>query len=397
MNRYEMTAATRRLMVAGLGLAALPACTFDARNSGAITEPGLEDQRAVVALVQGVVGDYDFAFHRSSLYSGLISDEVRSSGTYSTWRSADVDGLVDANSASSGVQNISAEWWTRLHRARVLAEVAYDRVDGSLEGTQRAELLALSRAYSGMSYHDIGEYFCSAAYDAGPEVARAQSLERARTHLTESIALAGEAGVDSIANLARLMRAQVNFSLGDFDAALADAHAVPKGFKWSAHYRDGAYEANETFVFMNEQALATVEAGFTATGDPRVVVKANGKGADKVTPRFDQQKFGAHTFMTLGKWQEARLIEAEILLARGQVSNALALVNEVRVAAGLAPVASTLTAAQAEAALRNERKREFFMEGQRMLDMRRWNLFPTTWQASCVPIPASEIATNPNI
>jgi hypothetical protein len=397
MIRYEMTAVTRRWMVAGLGLVALPACTFDARNQGAITEPGLEDQRAVVALVQGVVGDYDFAFQRSSLFSGLISDEVRSSGTYTSWRAADVDGVVDANSATTGVQNISAEWWVRLHRARVLAEVAYDRVDGSLVGQQRASLMALSRVYSGMSYRDIGEYFCSAAYDAGPEVARAQSLERARTHLTESIALAGEAGVDSVATLARLIRGQVNYSLGDLDAALADVRSVPKGFKWNAHYRDGAYEANETYVYMNEQALATVESGFSATGDPRVPVKANGKGADKVTARFDQQKFTAHTNIGLAKWQEARLIEAEILLARGQVSSAVALMNEVRTAAGLAALSSTLTAAQAEAALRTERKHELFMEGQRMLDMRRWGLFPQGWQATCVPIPASELATNPNI
>ena len=86
MIRFEMTAASRRWMAAGLGLVALPACTFDARNHGAITAPGLEDERALVALVQGVVGDYDFSFHRSSLFSGLISDEVRSSGTYTSWR-----------------------------------------------------------------------------------------------------------------------------------------------------------------------------------------------------------------------------------------------------------------------------------------------------------------------
>ena len=99
----------------------------------------------------------------------------------------------------------------------------------------------------------------------------------------------------------------------------------------------------------------------------------------------------------LAKWQEARLLEAEILLARGEVGNAVALVNEVRAAAGLAPVSSSLTAAQAEAALRTERKHELFMEGQRMLDMRRWGLFPQGWQASCVPIPAAEYATNPNL
>jgi hypothetical protein len=392
-----MKVAAMRWTMAGLGLVALPACTLDARNPGAITDTGLETESAVTALVNGVVGDYDFAFNRSSLYSGLISDEIRSSATYATWRSADLEGEIDAKSATSGIQNIAAEWWVRLHRARVISELAYTRVDATVVGGQRGPLLALTRAYSGMAYRDLAEYFCVAAYDAGPEVQRTASLERARTYLTESIALADEAGVDSVASLARLIRAQVNYSLGDLDAALADARAVPQGFRWEAHYRDGAFETNELVTFMSREGIATIQDGFWNTGDSRVPVKANGKGADGVTPRWDQQKYGLDTNMPIAKWQEARLIEAEILLGRGQVGDAVRLLNQVRADARLAPLAESLAAAQAEAALRTERKHELFLEGERMLDMRRWGLFPAGWKATCVPIPASEIATNPNL
>jgi hypothetical protein len=396
MTRYRMKLTPRRWVLAGVGLVALPACTLDARNPGAITEPGLEDESAVVALVQGMVGDYDFAFNRSALFSGLISDEIRSSVSYATWQAADLEGTIDANSATAGVQNISAEWWARLHRARVISELAYDRVDAAVVGPQRLPLLALSRAYSGMAYRDLAEYFCVQAYDAGPAVERAQSLERARTHLTESIALADEAGVDSVASLAHLIRARVNFSLGDLDAALADARAVPAGFRWEAHYRDGAYEINEMASFMTREGIATIQSSFWNTGDPRVPGAANGKGADGVTPRWDQAKYAFDTNMALGKWQEARLIEAEILLSRGDVAGAVALMDAVRAEAGLAPL-GVLDAAQAEAALRTERKHELFLEGERMLDMRRWGLFPAGWEATCVPIPASEIASNPNL
>ena len=396
MRSYRMTAASRRWMVAAAGLAALPACTLDANNPGAITEPGLENESAVVALVQGVVGDYDFAFHRSALYSGLISDEVRASVAYPTWKSADLEGKIDPNAAATGIQNIPAEWWVRLHRARVVSELAYDRVNAAVTGEQRGALLSLTRVYSGMAYRDLAEYFCAAAYDAGPQVERTQSLERARNYLTESIALADEAGVDSVASLAHLIRAQVNQSLGDLDAALADAHAVPQGFRWFAHYRDGAYEVNETANLMLREGFATIQEPFWNTGDPRVPVKANGKGADGVTLRYDQQKYRFDTNMPIGKWQEARLIEAEIQLGRGNVDGSITLLNQVRAAAGLAPLASSLTAAQAEGALRTERKHELFLEGQRMLDMRRWGLFPQGWQATCVPIPASEVATNLN-
>ena len=381
----------------GVGLAALSACTFDATNPAAITEPDLNNPATVNALVQGVVGDYDYSYHRSVLYSGLLSDEIRSSGTYNDWRNADVNGVVDAKSTSPGIQNISTEWWGRLHRARALAERAAVQIPLALPLDQQKPLLALTRLYAGMAYRDIGEYFCAAAYDAGPLTERAQSLALARTRLTESLDLAQEAKVDSVAHAARLMRARVNLSLGDLDAALADARAVPAGFVWWAHYRSSAHESNETVTFMNEQGLATVQQEFWSTGDPRVPVKANGKGADGVTLRYDQQKYGKLVNVAVGKWQEARLIEAEILLGRGDAAGAVALINQVRVAAKVAPVSAGLSVAQATEALRAERKHEFFLEGQRMLDMRRWGLFPAGWQAGCAPIPASQLVNNTHL
>lgn len=397
MRSYSRRARRGGAILLAAGLAAMPACTFDATNPGAITDPDLNTPETVTALVQGVVGDYDFSYHRSVLYSGLLSDEIRSSGNYTDWRNADLNGVIDGNSATAGIQNISKEWWGRLHRARALSEQAYRQVTIAIPAEQQKPLLALTRLYAGMAYRDIGEYFCVAAYDAGPRVERAQSLELARTRLTESLMLATDARVDSVANAARLMRARVNLSLGDLDAALADARAVPAGFVWWAHYRAGAHESNETVTFMNEQALATVQQEFWATGDPRVPVKANGKGPDGVTLRYDQQKYGKLVNVPLGKWQEARLIEAEILIQRGDVNGALVLMNQVRAAAKLAPLAGPLTAAQATAALRTERKHEFFLEAQRLVDMRRWGLFPATWKASCAPIPASELANNPNL
>lgn len=397
MRSYRNRAPRGGAILLAAGLAALPACTFDATNPGAITDPDLNTPETVTALVQGVVGDYDFAFHRSVLYSGLVSDEIRSSANYADWRNADLNGVIDPNSTAAGIQNISHEWWGRLHRARALAELAYGQVTVAIPAEQRKPMLALTRLYAGMAYRDIGEYFCVAAYDAGPRVERAQSLELARTRLTESLTLATEARVDSVANAARLMRARVNLSLGDLDAALADARAVPAGFVWWAHYRAGAHESNETVTFMNEQGLATVQQEFWSTGDPRVPVRANGKGTDGVTLRYDQQKYGKLVNVALGKWQEARLIEAEILIGRGDVNGAVQLLNQVRAAAKLAPLPGPFTAAQATAALRTERKHELFLEGERMLDMRRWGLFPQGWKSTCVPIPASELTTNPNL
>lgn len=391
-HRTLRAAATAALLA---GSAALSACSLDARNPRAITEPDLEGPEAITALVNGVVGDYDQSYHRSVLLSGLLSDELRASGTWPAWAEADRKGTINLDAPSGDGQNIAHDWWVPLQRARHLAEETYGRIQ-LLPDAERDPAAALVRLYSGLAYRDLGEYFCAAAYDGGPQVERARSLETARAHLTQAIEIATAAGVDSTAHMARLARARLHLTLGRADEALADARAVPADFHWVAHYRDQPEEYNRAFVVLNETAQGTVDEPFTRTADPRVPVRENGLGLDKVTPRWDQQKFGKHSDMTLGSWQEARLIEAEILLARGAVAAAVDRVNLVRAAAGVAPLAASLGAAEATDALRRERGLELFLEGHRMLDMRRWNQFPAGWQAACVPIPRSETDANPN-
>lgn len=392
---FEMRSGGLRWVMA-LGLPALAGCSFDAENPGAITEPGLETPGAVSALVSGVVGDYDFAFSRSALYSGLIADELRASGPYSTWRAADLEGKIDPHATASGIADLPGEWWSRLQVARALAVDAYGRVPGAVPEAQQKPLQALTRLYSGMAYRDIGEYFCEASYDAGPRVSREKSLETARQHLTEAIELASAAGVDSVAQMASLIRAQVHLSLGNSAEALADVRRVPAGFRWFAHYRQGAHESNQLATYLNEQAIATVQPDFWSTGDPRVPGRANGKAMDGVTPRWDQSKYGKYDNVPMGSWQEARLIEAEILIDGGQIAPAVALLNQVRAAAGLPALSAGLSKPDAVQALRLERKHELFLQGERMLDMRRWQLYPAGFQ-SCVPIPASELKANPNL
>src|SRR5690606_25039616 len=143
---------------------------------------------------------------------------------------------------------------------------------------------------------------------------------------------------------------------------------------------------------------ATVQQEFWNTGDPRVPVQDAGKPAlDGVTPRWDQLKYASRTAsLPLGKWQEARLIEAEAELRQGRPAAAVALLNEVRAAAGLAALDASLSEAAAWDALKLERKLELFLEGERMLDMRRFDEFPAGW-ATCSPLPRSETENNPNV
>ena len=86
--------------------------------------------------------------------------------------------------------------------------------------------------------------------------------------------------------------------------------------------------------------------------------------------------------------------------------SAVTIINALHARVGLPPFASTDAAAIA-AQVREERRRELFLEGQRLGDMRRFNIaFPSGKHPyegnpygtyTCWPLPTVERANNPNI
>ena len=377
----------------------LGGCTFDAVNPGAIEEGTLGTDPALVGLVNGVVGDYDDAYQRAALYGGLLSDEIRASGSWSWWHDADEEGFIDVAAPDGDLMNIPHHLWRPLQRARFLAEETYGRIQEHAESPESSPLAAMARLYSGMARLDIGDMFCYAAYDGGPRVERDESLAIAEQHLSESITIATAAGVDSIAQMAHLVRARVRLAQGNYAGAAEDGAAVPDGFRWIAHFRNAPGETNDMFFQLNQRVEGTVAPPFQTTGDPRVPVDNTGEmGADNVTPRFDQLKYpDEFTPMPMGTWQEARLIQAEALIRAGTTPPGVELLNAVRAAAGLPGLNTAMSNADAMTALRTERKLQLFLTGRRFTDMRRFGEFPDGWGASCVPLPLVETQNNPNL
>ena len=373
------------------------ACDFSAENPMAITEDGLTNEAAIQALVNGVIGDYDQSYQRSALYAGLLSDEIMASGSWSWWHDADDRGFIDVDAPTGDLMAITYHWWRPLSRARYLAEETYGRIQEHIPNPGQTEMAAITLLYAGMAYRDAGEYFCQAAYDGGPPVAPAQSLALAEERLTDAIGVANAAGVDSIAHMAHLVRGRVRLATGDLSGALADAQAVPDGFQWFAHFRNASGETNDMVYQLNYRVEATIQDPYHDMGDPRVPVLETGlKGADNLTPRWDQQKLDRFGNMPMGTWQEARLIQAEVLLSQGQVAAAIGLMNEVREDCGMNALSTSMTAGEAMEALRHERMAELFLMGQRMLYLRRWNLFPAGWEGESSPLPRSVTDNNPN-
>jgi len=114
-------------------------------------------------------------------------------------------------------------------------------------------------------------------------------------------------------------------------------------------------------------------------------------GRDQVTIFYRQFKYSTEdspiNFMT---WQENELMLAELELNSNNAS-ALARVNAVRASHGIGPLATLDLNALIE-----ERDKELFLEGARLVDQRRfglWQLGPGTWQY--LPFTGQERNNNP--
>ena len=96
---------------------------------------------------------------------------------------------------------------------------------------------------------------------------------------------------------------------------------------------------------------------------------------------------------------EVILIRAEALAQLGRVPEAFAEYNRLRVRAGVAPDVTTLTQAQALAAIARERRLELAFEGDRWADMVRTNtgLANIVAAQTKLPIPQAELDVAPNL
>ncbi len=110
------------------------------------------------------------------------------------------------------------------------------------------------------------------------------------------------------------------------------------------------------------------------------------------------------------RYADILLLYAETETMLGRPTDAIPLLNRIRSRAKLAPLAAGLSATQLMTEIRHQRMLEFFREGQRFYDLKRWGLLAQEIKNSdkvgrefyadrfaYFPIPQGELNTNPNI
>jgi len=420
-TRYRAGAGQmRRLSIAGLAaslsIVGLSACDtlLEANAPSRILESTLLQPSNASVLVAGVVADFECALNNYIAATGTISDEFMDSqanaaiwdldrrtsnpgtGLYSTGGCGGLGGLYTP---------VSVARFQADQALTLLNEWTDDQVPG------RGTLIARAAAYAGYSYILLGEGFCSAAVDLGPELTPAQIFAKAEERFTTTIQAAGVP--DDLRNMALVGRARARLNQGKGAEAAADATLVPDNFVFNARTTAAAGRAeNRVFRVNNTTGQITVDSSFrdvtfAGVADPRVPVTDAGRGGSLPTVRlWVQNKYKSLADpVPIATWREALLIRAEV--AGGQ--EAVTIINQLHARVGLPPFQSNDPAA-IQAQIREERRRELFLEGHRLYDTIRFDvpLYPpagavfangggTYGTNKCLPLPDIERLNNPTI
>ncbi|HUF25911.1 MAG TPA: hypothetical protein VMM18_02920 [Gemmatimonadaceae bacterium] len=433
--------AARVLALGALGaVGPLAACTdfLTAENPGAIEAADLNSPAYLNLLTNGVIGDYQLVASWVNYYGALFTDELYNTHVFFEERLFDTRNVTPENGTHSFFL------YGRMHRARFMADSVATRLGIILaDSAQRDNRLARVRAYGGYSYVLLGENWCESPINVSaalpPSELFTRAIERFETAITVATAARNHTGAsaasiaaaDSIIAMARLGAARASLNLGNTAEAIGYATLVPADFQVNMHFSiNSAGENNMWFGRLSTGSSGSNSATLSFTpfetmvGDPRVprpaTVEPAMNGLQIYIPNsplgfstYSGTETGAdltrEASIRLASGLEARYIIAE---AEGPTTETETFVNERRAVGNQLPVALAGDALMAE--LRDQKRRDFYLTGQRLGDLRRYmelygiNEFPTGPYPNtttgetyvdryCWPLNLAEINGNPNI
>lgn len=421
--------------IAALALSAATACNdfLVAENPGAVEEPDVNNPAYANLIAGGPIYAFQLGYTDASYWNSLLTDELYNRAVFVE------EGQIDRRDLYSDMTYINAFVYSPLQRSRFLGEDAANRLKTILGDTATRDLrVARSLAYAGYSYIYLGETMCTTPIDLGvpktPEEIMTDAIARfqeaitiataSRTYLASiNASAAALAATDSVKNFALVGAARAALNKNDKTAAVTFANQVPAGFEFRAFYSDNTTgQRNRVYerLTVGSNAYLLNTPFLAMAGDPRVP-RIGGTTARANTPlsppsfsSFNNTVAGAD-FTPVMSVRIASYLEAQYIIAEanGPTPATLAFVNTRRTAGLQTPV--DLTGAALMAELRDQRSRDFYLDGHRLGDLRRYlkysqvDLFPKgaypgstsgqvyTETISCWPLPTNEINGNPNV
>lgn len=353
-----------RALLASGAFAALALAACDTKSILTVPDPdvvdpaSLEGVTALPNVLAAAIGDFGVAFGGSSgsegqsQMSALLADELINAESFPTRIEVDQRNINPINATMLGL-------FRNIQNARATTEDAERRFESlDPKNASRPEVVALNA----FSYVLLAENYCGAVpasvYDPttgeskfGAPLSTAQMLAIASAKFDTAITLATAASNATALNLARIGKARTLVDQGNYAAAATAVASVPQSFRYIINHNENTGRQNNAiFVFAQNgrrfsipdregtNGLPFRSDGLGTSGDGRLAVRRNaaagGNGFDNFTPLFVTAKFPNRSAPSpLAEATEARLIEAEAALARGDDATFLAKLNEARVAA----------------------------------------------------------------
>lgn len=406
-------------------------------NPSAIDPGTLADSSFLSFMVNGAIGDFQAAFPVADYYEAVFTDELRNTHVFSeevNFDRRDVDSL-------NGTFSVFV--YTPMQRARWLADSVGGRIR-LFEGDSANRDLRLARvvAYAGYGLVALGEMECAvpistpdrlyspalppdsvfamaiARFDTAIKVATAS---RAAAVASPTATTAGTkaiiAGADSITDLALVGAARAALNMGDKAKALFYANQV-KPIPGTADFQFRIYfNSNTSLSRLNNPlrdrlstAPSTISGAISGTpfeniDDARVPYPRNattGAGQPEgtmngqwVVPNspsgfstFDGTRAGQD--FDYGGWMRmASLLEAQYIIAEasGPTAQSIAFVESRRLAFPSTTATVPTDATNFLTNLIDQRRRDFYLEGHRLGDLRRYKKLYALdrWQRGIVP------------
>ena len=367
-------------------LLTLGACDLTVTNPGPVQDTALNDAASFQPTVNGAIREF-------SLQLGVIGSDIsiRAREVHPT---AINDWLYVEQAAWDGITDVErVRGWSGIHAARWMSEDAIRRLTDVLGETVASSNAVVAQAYlwGGYIHRLMGEYYCEAVFDGGSIEPGTVYFDRAEDRFTSAIKVAQAAGLSDMVTAATAGRASVRLDLGDWGGAVSDASAVATDFSFSVEYfATGDWRLYNPFFYLSDPnsigAVFTLwnsinEDYFTTTSDQRVPwgitdpTQEFGSGSLQgiKIPLLSQKKYpSVSSSVEISSGEEMRLIEAEALLRGGDMAGAMLAINDLRNRAGVADRPAPADINEAWGFLKRERGIELWLEGRRLMDLRRW-------------------------
>lgn len=396
-----------------------------------IGDDGFTDAGGAQFLMTGVEVQFSAALDRITSSAGAQSDEQGFTRDIQGASFPQFDELnsarrtTDAEGPELRIDNtVCGNLFLEVHEYRKHAELLLEKLDGGQIAFEAGEEAIQVAAYFSGNFHaGLSRYLLATYYalepgqpgstiDVGPFVPQAELYTQTLSYLNTALTFATEAEAKRVNTLiARINMIQGNYS----GAATAAAAGMSPG---DADY-SGLYNVNVGNVWYFDSGIGRIQLNADSrfndylTADPAEEARvplftvpgtATDEEGNPLNTYYVQNKFTEQEspIRFLG-WTENHYILAELDIRNGDNASGLAKVNEVRSSYGLSDLDDQYVqdnhGGDYISLIAEERDKEFFCEGMRLVDQRRlglWHLDAAlTWQY--MPISLRERNQNENI